>query len=67
MEAEKVLFPFKNKNTQRVLSIILIIIGLLIMIVKPLSNRIDSVGLDSYLIGLIISFVGFFILLMSDK
>ncbi len=59
-EVKKVLFPFKNKNSQRVWSIIFIIIGLLIMIIKPLSNIIDSIGLNSFITGLIITFAGFF-------
>lgn len=54
------LFPFKKKDTQRVWSVVFIIIGLLIMIIKPLSNLIDSIGLNSFITGLIIAFAGFF-------
>lgn len=54
------LFPFKKKNTQRGLSIFFIILGFLIMIVKPLSNIIDNLGLNSFITGLLIAFAGFF-------
>jgi len=59
-ECEKVLFPFREKNTQRGWSIFLIILGLLIMIVKPISNIINSLGLNSFITGLLIAFAGFF-------
>jgi len=55
-----IMFPFRNPNTQRVLSIIFIIFGVLIMISKPLSNLIDSIGLNAFVTGLILAFVGFF-------
>jgi len=54
------MWPFKNKNTQRGWSIVLIILGILIMIVRPLSNLISSLGLNSFITGLIIAFAGFF-------
>lgn len=54
------LFPFKKKDTQRAWSIIFIIVGLLIMIIKSLSNVINSIGLNSFITGLIIAFAGFF-------
>lgn len=54
------MFPFKNKNTQRGWSIFFIILGVLIMIVKPLSNLINNLELNAFITGLIISFVGFF-------
>ena len=59
-QGEKVLFPFKKKDAQRSWSIILIILGLLIMIIKPLSSIIDNIGLNSFITGLIIAFAGFF-------
>ena len=59
-ESKKVLFPFKNKNTQRGWSIFLIILGLLIMIIKPLSNIVGNFGLNSFITGLLIAFAGFF-------
>ena len=49
-----------KKNTQRGVSIALIIIGLLIMIIKPLSNLLGNFGLNSFITGLIIAFAGFF-------
>ena len=54
------LFPFKNKNYQRAWSVFFIILGILIMIVKPLSNFIENLGLNAFVIGLILAFVGFF-------
>ncbi len=54
------MFPFKNRNSQRGWSIFFIILGLLIMIVKPLSNIINNFGLNSFITGLIITFFGFF-------
>lgn len=54
------MFPFKKKNTQRGFSIIFIILGLLIMIVKPLSEIVSNFGLNSFITGLIIAFMGFF-------
>lgn len=54
------LFPFKTKNTQRGVSIFFIILGLLIMIVKPLSEIVNNFGLNSFITGLIIAFAGFF-------
>ena len=54
------LFPFKSKGVQRIWSIIFIIVGLLIMIIKPLSNIINNIGLNSFITGLMITFAGFF-------
>lgn len=54
------MWPFKEKKTQRGLSIFFIILGLLIMIVKPLANVVNNIGLDSFVTGLIIAFAGFF-------
>lgn len=54
------MWPFKNRNTQRGWSIFFIILGLLILIIKPLSNTVGSLGLNSFITGLIIAFVGFF-------
>jgi NADH:ubiquinone oxidoreductase subunit 3 (subunit A) len=54
------MWPFKNKNIQRGVSIFLIIIGILIMIITPLSNIINNLGLNAFITGLIIAFVGFF-------
>lgn len=54
------MFPFKNKNNQRALSIIFIILGILIMIAKPLFNLIENLGLNAFITGLILAFVGFF-------
>jgi len=54
------MWPFKNKNTQRGLSIFFIILGILIMIIEPLSNILNNLGLNSFVTGLIIAFVGFF-------
>jgi len=59
-EFEKVLFPFKKKDSQRLWSIVFIIMGLLMMIIKPLSNIIDNIGVNSFITGLIITFAGFF-------
>ena len=59
-EGEKVLFPFKKKNTQRGWSIFLIILGLLIMIVKSISEIINNLGLNSFITGLLMAFAGFF-------
>ena len=56
----KLLFPFKKVNTQRGLSVFFIILSILIMIVKPLSNIVDSFGLNSFITGLLITFAGFF-------
>ena len=42
------------------ISIFFIILGLLIMIVKPLSEIISKLGLNSFITGLIVAFVGFF-------
>ena len=58
------MFPFKkNKNMQRGFSIFFIIFGLLIMIAKPLSNIVNNLGLNSFITGLIIAFLGFFYLM----
>lgn len=54
------MWPFENKNTQRGLSVFFIVVGLLIMIIKPLSNFINDIGLNAFMTGLIITFVGFF-------
>ena len=54
------MWPFKNNNTQRGWSIFFIILGVLIMIIKPLSNIVDNFGLNAFVTGLIIAFVGFF-------
>ena len=56
----KTMWPFRNKSTQRGWSIFVIILGLLIMIVKPISNIIDNLKLNPFITGLIIAFVGFF-------
>ena len=54
------MWPFKNKNIQRALSIFFIIIGLLIIIIKPLSEILSNFGLNAFITGLIITFAGFF-------
>ena len=54
------MWPFKKKNAQRGVSIAFIIVGLLIMIVKPLSDLVGKVGLNSFITGLMITFAGFF-------
>lgn len=54
------LFPFEKKNTQRGWSIFFIILGLLIMIIKSLSNIINNIGLNPFITGLLIAFAGFF-------
>jgi len=54
------MLPFRNKNTQRGWSIFFIILGILIMIVKPLANIFNSLGLNSFITGLLIAFAGFF-------
>lgn len=54
------MWPFKNKNIQRGLSVFFIILGLLIMIVKPFSVIISNLGLNAFITGLIIAFAGFF-------
>ncbi len=54
------MFPFRNKNTQRGWSIFSIILGILIMIINSLSNLINNLGLNSFITGLLIAFVGFF-------
>ena len=54
------MWPFKNKNIQRGVSIFFIILGFLIMIARPLSRLIDTFGLNSFITGLIIAFAGFF-------
>lgn len=54
------MWPFTNKDAQRGWSIFFIILGLLIMIVKPLASLVDSIGLNSFVTGLIIAFAGFF-------
>ncbi len=54
------MWPFKNKNTQRGISIFLIIIGILIIIIRPISSILNNTGLNAFITGLIISFVGFF-------
>ena len=60
-KGEYLMWPFgKNKNAQRGWSITFIILGLLIMVVKPLSAIINNIGLNSFITGLIIAFVGFF-------
>ena len=54
------LFPFKKRSTQRVWSIVFVIVGLLILIIKPLSSIIDGIGFNSFITGLILAFAGFF-------
>lgn len=54
------MWPFRNKNTQRGWSIFSIVLGILIMIVEPLNNIVDKIGLNSFVTGLIIAFAGFF-------
>lgn len=54
------MWPFKRKDTQKLLSVIFIIMGLLLMTVKPISEAVDSIGLNSFIIGMIIAFVGLF-------
>jgi hypothetical protein len=54
------MFPFKKESTQRGSSVFFIILGILIMVVRPLSNIIDSLGLNSFIVGLLITFAGFF-------
>ncbi len=54
------MFPFKNKNTQRVWSIVFVIVGVLIMIIKPVSGIVEKIGLNAFITGLILAFVGFF-------
>ena len=54
------MWPFKNKNTQRAVSVLFIILGILIMIVKFLSDLINTLGLNSFITGLVIAFAGFF-------
>ncbi|MBS3079906.1 hypothetical protein J4221_00380 [Candidatus Pacearchaeota archaeon] len=54
------MFPFRNPNIQRAWSIVFIILGVLIMIAKPLYSLIESIGLNAFVTGLILAFVGFF-------
>lgn len=54
------MWPFKNRNVQRGWAIFFIILGLLIMVVKPLANIVSTIGLNSFVTGLIIAFAGFF-------
>ena len=54
------LFPFRKERTQRAWSVFFIVLGVLIMIVGPLSRFIQNLGLNAFVIGLILAFVGFF-------
>ena len=61
-----VLFPFKKEKTQRLLSVIFIITGILMMITRPITTIVDGIGINSFLTGLILSFLGFFYLIEAQ-
>lgn len=54
-------WPFRNKQTQRLFSIILIIIGIPLMVTTPIVN-LGQVQLSGFVMGAILGFLGLFYL-----
>lgn len=58
-EDEMVLFPFSKKNTQKLVSIIAMIIGVLLMVSTPIIKLSNSLTLSGFVAGVIIALLGF--------
>jgi len=56
------LFPFKKKQTQKLVSVIGIILGILLMI-STKTVTIWTLTINSFITGAIIAFLGFFYLI----
>ncbi len=54
-------WPFKNKQTQRLFSILLIIIGVILMVTTP-AIRLGQVQFSGFVTGAILGFLGLFYL-----
>ena len=61
-----VLFPFNNNRVQRIWSMIFILTGLLMIIVKPITMMVEAIRLNSFITGVILSFLGFFYLIEAQ-
>jgi len=51
------LFPFKNNGTQKVISAIVIIIGIL-LIISPTTVNIWVFNINTFIVGVIVTFFG---------
>jgi len=60
------MFPFNNKRNQTFGSLIFILTGLLMIIIKPVTNIIESIKLDSFFTGIILLFLGLFYLIEAQ-
>ena len=58
-EGEKLLFPFRRKNSQKLGSIIAMIIGVLLMVSTPIIRLSNSFTLSGFVAGVIIALIGF--------
>lgn len=61
-EGEKVLFPFKKKDSQKISSVIALIVGVLMMI-SPTTLPIGFYKINTFILGIILAFLGFIYLL----
>jgi hypothetical protein len=60
------LWPFKEKKTQKITSIITLIIGVLIMIASPTILNIGNYKISSFILGMLITFIGIFYIIESQ-
>jgi len=60
------LWPFKEKKTQKLVSIVTLIIGILIMIASPTILNIGNYKISSFILGMLMAFVGIFYIIDSQ-
>ncbi|MEK6855454.1 MAG: hypothetical protein AABX73_04495 [Nanoarchaeota archaeon] len=58
-EDEKVLFPFRRKNSQKLGSVIAMIVGVLLMVSTPIIRLSNSFTISGFVSGVIITLLGF--------
>lgn len=64
-EVRKLLYPFKKKEPERWISIVVIILGFLLMVSSP-SLKISSLSINGFIVGVLFAFVGFIYFLDSQ-
>ena len=53
------LFPFRNRQSQKVISIIAMVIGFLLMITTPIFRLGTNLTISGFIVGVIIALIGF--------
>ena len=58
-EYDNLLFPFKHRASQKVISIIAMIIGILLMITTPIFRLGTNLTISGFVVGVIVALMGF--------